>query len=167
MGFLFALLTLAMSPTPPAHAEQKTWSCWEEAASRHNLDPVLLYAIARVETGARSGVVSGNTNGSYDIGVMQINSSWLPRLAKVGITAQMLRDKPCLNVKVGAWILSDTINRYGMNWRGVGAYNATTDWKRARYARKVAAELRRIQEKHRKQRAAQGGVLVASADNAP
>lgn len=143
-----ALLAIAMGIAAvlavPAHAADTGWSCWNTAAERYNLDVGLLYAVARVETGARTGIVARNRDGSYDIGVMQINSWWLPTLAKVGITAHMLRDNACLNVKVGAWILAQGIRDHGLNWRGVGAYNARTDWKRARYARKVAAELRRI-----------------------
>ncbi len=36
----------------------------------------------------RSWVTNKNTNGSEDIGLMQINSAHLPRLAKFGITRQ-------------------------------------------------------------------------------
>lgn len=160
------ILSIAMLAAPPARASDRGWSCWNEAAARYNVDVVLLYAIARVETGARSGVVARNSDGSYDIGVMQINSWWLPKLAKVGITARMLRDNACLNVNVGAWILAQSIKDHGMNWRGVGAYNARSDYRRAIYARKVAGELRRIKSEREAQIAANDD-RVATAGNGP
>lgn len=133
------------------------WSCWGEAADRYGVDVLVLYAIAQVESGARSGLVNKNGNSSYDMGVMQINSWWLPRLEPYGITAKDLLTNPCLNVHVGAWILSQTIKRYGYTWRGIGAYNAVTDWKRARYARKVAAQLDRLVAIYRPDSAVAGG----------
>lgn len=157
MRSLLAMLFSAAAVTAP-HAVAATsqgtpsrgpWQCWNEAARLYQVDVGLLYAIARVESGARSGVVSGNTNGSYDIGVMQINSSWLGKLSRYGITVYSLRNDACLNVKVGAWLLSQTIRDHGLNWRGIGAYNAVTDAKRAVYARKVAKELERVRAEHR------------------
>lgn len=147
-GLLAIVFAIAAVVATPAQASEKGWACWNEAATRYNIDVALLYAVARVETGARTGVVARNTDGSYDIGVMQINSWWLPKLAKVGITAHMLRDNACLNVKVGAWILAQSIKDYGLNWRGVGAYNARSDSKRAIYARKVATELRKVRAEY-------------------
>lgn len=75
---------------------------------------------------------------------MQINSSWLPTLAKYGITEEKLYSDACLNLNVGAWILSGTIRSFGFNWRGLGAYNAHSDRLRAVYARKVVREMRKV-----------------------
>lgn len=131
----------------PAATGTRDWGCWYAAATRYHVNPVLLFAVSHVETDNHSGVAHRNPNGSYDLGVMQINSAWLPTLRRYGITAADLLEKPCVNVNVGAWILSRTIAKHGLNWRGIGAYNATTQWKQARYARKVDAELVRLADR--------------------
>lgn len=98
--------------------------CWEEAASRYDLEPELLQAIASVESGSRAQAMNySNRNGTRDIGLMQINSIHLPRLLKQGITEERLLNEPCLSVEVGASILADFIQRFGYNWTAVGAYN--------------------------------------------
>lgn len=133
-----------------------TWSdaslaCWQEAADRYRLPVELLVAIARVESNLDPRAVNRShlhRTGSYDIGLMQINSSHLPQLARWGISeAQLL--EPCTNLHVGAWILARSVARHGLSWEAVGAYNAAcTQLKgeactraRVSYARKVAQHL--------------------------
>lgn len=86
--------------------------------------------------------VNQNKDGSRDIGHMQINSRWLPVLKRYGIDEQRLFDS-CINTYVGAWILAKNIRSIGYNWEAIGAYNAVSPDKRARYARKVAEVLKR------------------------
>ncbi|WP_426135722.1 transglycosylase SLT domain-containing protein [Pseudomonas sp. PWP3-1b2] len=119
-------------------------SCWDEVARRYDIEPELLQAIAAVESGYQAGVTnSGNSDGSRDIGLMQINSMHLPRLARQGITEQRLLREPCLSVEVGASILAEFIQRFGYNWTAVGSYNAGASPDRQalrlRYAEKIWA----------------------------
>ncbi|WP_423200736.1 Transglycosylase SLT domain-containing protein (plasmid) [Cupriavidus sp. H19C3] len=114
--------------------------CLDEAAAFHRVSPVLARGIAQVESGMRSWVTNRNTNGTEDIGLMQINSAHLPRLAKFGITRQSLFD-PCTNAYVGTWILADCLGRYGETWTAVGCYNAGSPDKRLRYANRVYQKL--------------------------
>lgn len=145
MKRLLALGITALSLQAAVSHAQEGWQCWGDAAARYGVPVDLLYAIARVETGSRYNLVSPkNKNGSYDIGLMQINSIHLPRLAKLGITKQDLLDKPCVNLHVGAWILSESISRHGYTWVAIGAYNAGSHHKRKIYARKVFAMYDRI-----------------------
>lgn len=112
-------------------------TCWDEAGKFHRVDPWLLRSIAKVESGFNPDAIGKNTNGTYDIGMMQINNKvWLPILKKKGITEQMLKD-PCLSVYVGAWILRQNIDTYGWTARGIGAYNSRTPAKNIAYAKKV------------------------------
>lgn len=76
-----------------------------------------------------------------DIGVMQIWSNWLPKLAKYNITEKHLLKYPCVNINVGAWILADNFSRFGKNKKSLGAYNAgfhkKNEAKRQAYANDV------------------------------
>ena len=117
-------------------------ACFEEAAARYGLPTSLLKAISRVESSGNPHAVNRNSDGSYDIGHMQINSRWLPVLQRYGIDQQILFDA-CVNTYVGAWILAQNIRKHGYNWTAIGAYNAASPSKRMVYARKVAAALQR------------------------
>ncbi|NVZ51084.1 transglycosylase SLT domain-containing protein [Pseudomonas sp. B6002] len=121
-------------------------NCWNEAASRYDLEPELLQAIAAVESGYRTQAVNhANRNGTRDIGLMQINSIHLPRLLKQGITEERLLSEPCLSVEVGASILAEFVQRFGYNWTAVGSYNIGAgpgpqrETLRMRYAQKIWA----------------------------
>lgn len=99
-------------------------ACWDTAGQRYGVSPALLYAIAGAESSHNPNAVSPlNRDGTYDIGLMQINSSALPVLARFGIDERQLSD-PCTNIAVGAWILSQKFAKHGVSWEGVGAYNA-------------------------------------------
>lgn len=116
-------------------------NCWQLAGSRYHIDPLLLYAIAKVESGLNPSARNLNSDGSHDIGLMQINSRHLPALAQFGITEQHLLTQPCTSVIVGAWVLAGFIREKGYDWQAVGAYNAGTrpgrDARRSRYAATV------------------------------
>ena len=116
-------------------------ACFEQAAKRYRVPAQILKSISRIESGGNPAAFHLNSNGSRDIGHMQINSAWLPTLAKYGITQDHLTN-PCVNTHVGAWVLANNFRRLGYGWNAVGAYNAKSPDKAAAYARKVAANLR-------------------------
>ncbi len=111
--------------------------CYEDAGNRYGISPHLLRAIAKGESSFNPAAINHNTNGSYDCGLMQINSSWEPTLRRMGISWNQLAD-PCTNVMVGAWVLSQCISDYGYTWTAVGCYNSRTPSKRDRYAARIA-----------------------------
>lgn len=122
--------------------------CWSQAGARYNIDPMLLQAIAQVESGMNQHVRNHNKDGSYDVGLMQINNRHFPRLAAFGITEKRLIAEPCTSVMTGAWILAEFISRIGYGWEAVGAYNAGTrsdrQGARNRYIEKVSRQYRVI-----------------------
>lgn len=132
-------IAFALCTSLPAHA------CWDAAAARYEVNSTLLHAIARTESGLNPQAINRNRNGSRDIGLMQINSSWLPTLASHGIAERDLFD-PCTNIHVAAWILAQNFKRLGSGWNAVGAYNARTPALRRAYAWKVYRNLQAIDQ---------------------
>ena len=133
---LFFILLLALVNSASAE------SCWESASQRYGVNAAILHAIAMTESAMNVRAMNRNANGSVDVGLMQINSLWFPRLAEMGIEPEDLWDE-CTSVHVGAWVLAGYIRRFGYNWRAVGAYNAgpssslESELKRKEYAQRV------------------------------
>jgi hypothetical protein len=133
-GLFFFCLPFFLLPPSIASA-----FCFDEAAAQHGLSPRLLRSIAMVESGCRPSAVHVNTNGSTDLGMMQVNSSWIGRLGLD--TGRLLRD-PCYNVMTGAGILRQCVDRYGYTWEAVGCYNASSRDKRVDYSWKILRALK-------------------------
>lgn len=104
--------------------ENKYDACFTTAQSYYQVPVELLKAIAFVESHYNPNAYNENNNGTYDIGLMQINSTWLPKLAELGISEKMLYD-PCQSIYIGAWILANNVKTYGLNWTAVQRYNGT------------------------------------------
>ncbi len=117
-------------------------ACLQQAATHYKLPLDLLSAILRVE-GGRPGLAVRNTNGSFDLGPMQINTVWLSTLKPRGITLGMLRDDYCVNVAVASWILARELQRLpnqpsrGQVWQAVGSYHSHTPEYNYRYATRL------------------------------
>ena len=123
-----------------AHAAS---DCWDTAARQYGIDPTLLRTIAQHESGLNDTALHRNPDGSVDIGIMQINSGWLPTLRHYGIDRASLY-LPCTNELVGAWILANGIARYGATWRAIGSYNARSPTKQLAYAEQIYTRYYRI-----------------------
>ncbi|KAF1026025.1 MAG: hypothetical protein GAK40_01312 [Burkholderia plantarii] len=117
---VLAAAVLCAMPLASVHAAD----CWTRAGDKYGIDPLLLAAIAKVESSMKPDAINRNRNGTHDIGLMQINSMHLPRLIKVGVTRTRLIAEPCTAIDAGASILAGFIERFGYTWNAVGAYNA-------------------------------------------
>lgn len=133
----FALASAILAGSAWAQAQHPVTACFEAAGARYALSPLLLWSIAKNESGFNARAINrANANGTYDIGMMQINSGWLPTLRRYGIEEAHLYE-PCVSIYVGAWILAQNVARHGYTWKAVGAYNATTPARQVRYATRV------------------------------
>ena len=134
----FCIIMLILITTS-AQAEQL---CFDEAGSEYSINPQILKAIAKVESNFNPRAVNWNKNGTYDFGIMQINSSWYYTLGK---DWWLTLGDPCSNIKGGARILSGCMKKYGYSWEAIGCYNSQTPSKRDKYAMSVFKQLQSIQ----------------------
>ncbi len=66
-----------------------------------------------------------NTNGTKDIGLMQINTSWKHWMPEAGITNEKLKDVD-FNIKVAFMIVDRIIQQHGYSWDSIGRYHSGT-----------------------------------------
>jgi hypothetical protein len=119
---LLALLGIALfsgAVTAMADVTPVTFRCLEDSASRFGVPLSLMMVVMDTESG-RVGAASVNRDGSRDLGPMQVNTWWIPRLTRMGLTEdrtelteEKVRDDGCVNVAVGAWILRSALDEGG------------------------------------------------------
>ena len=138
-----AIALAAMTAAIPARAD---WTpetsyvrdCINAASRAHRVPAVLLVMLLRVE-GGRLGAVSQNTNDTVDIGPMQVNSTWVHKMAQRWGASddgayKAMRDNLCANVEAGAWILRAGLDEaHGDLWEGVAFYHSHSPEHQKRY----------------------------------
>jgi soluble lytic murein transglycosylase-like protein len=117
--------------------------CFDQAGVDYGINPKILRAIAQVESNNNPRAINWNKNGTYDFGIMQINSNWA---YSKGIDWWNTLGDPCSNIKRGAMILSACMKKYGYSWEAIGCYNSQTPSKRDKYAFTVFRKLQEITE---------------------
>ena len=122
--------------------------CFEEAGEAYRIDPALLKAIAIHESGLKASTVVRNTNDTLDIGLMGINSVHLkdPYLIQAGFRSPQDLLEPCTNVKLGAWLLSRKIQKWGQSWQAVGAYHSETPERNLIYQRLIGSTFFKVKK---------------------
>ena len=116
-------------------------ACILLAAQNYEVPPAVLLGIYQVE-GGTVGQENHNTNGSSDLGPMQINTVWIPELAEHwGVSEQTaqkwVRDDPCTNVRVAAWILKQPINETGDLTKAISQYHSRSNQQGRKYRKMV------------------------------
>ena len=89
-----------------------------------------------------------NSNGSHDLGPLQINSWWVPKIAALlsrreGDVRHWLQFDPCFNAEAARWIFLDALRTGGSYWTAVGIYHSPNGKRQRLYAALVAAHLRK------------------------
>lgn len=130
--------TLHDLPQPKAVDPAVLDYCVNTAAKHFSIHPDVIHTILKVE-GGKIGTLARNSNGSYDLGPMQLNTIHLPDIKKnfPHLTWRDLAYKPCVNIGVGTWILYNRLQETPNFWKGVGNYHSKTDKHRRVYLKKV------------------------------
>jgi soluble lytic murein transglycosylase-like protein len=119
-------------------------ACMLQAAQFYSLPPRVLPTISVVEGGA-PGVVHHNTDGSADLGVMQVNTLWVqPIAARIHETPDAVQARltgdPCFNIAAAALILRGYLNEtHGDLMQAVGDYHSHTKLLNLAYRSHVVA----------------------------
>ena len=86
-----------------------------------------------------------NTDGSYDLGVMQINTKAWGKKLYVFFPKKALRDDACTSVFAGAYILRREMDSTGNNlWKSIGRYHSMKPKYQIPYIHKVRRMYMRI-----------------------
>lgn len=111
-------------------------SCINQAAIEYQVPAALIMAIIQVE-GGHNGLAMPNTNGTFDLGIMQINTTWASTISQKGYSITDIQNDPCKNIDVGTWILSQCLANNPNIIAAVGDYHSHTPIYNSEYAVKV------------------------------
>jgi hypothetical protein len=152
-AFLVLLLLTLSAQGAAANAsnasrdEPQVEACIHQAAQGSAWLEKALWGLRDQEAGWIGADVA-NANGTHDLGVLQVNSAWIPRLATLtGRSADLVRNwlrfDPCFNAQAARWIFVSALRQTGDFWKAVGVYHSPTIWRQQRYMASVAGHLRR------------------------
>ena len=120
-----------MMDLPPDVQERVV--CSITAAIKYEIPANILLAIAEKE-GGKPGQWVNNRNGTYDVGSMQFNTSYLQDLSKYGITAEHVARVGCYAYDLAAWRVRLHIrNDKGDIWTKAANYHSRTPKYNAKY----------------------------------
>jgi hypothetical protein len=146
MLFSIALLPhAALAKTRSLEEERLIGSCIRKASLGQPWLEKTLWGLRDQEAGWLGAEVR-NSNGSHDLGPLQINSWWVPRIAgKVqrpeAKVRNWLRFDACFNAEAARWVFLSALRSSGDYWTAVGIYHSPTLWRQQRYKKAVARHL--------------------------
>lgn len=137
---------------PPAPFPAPIMQCVKKASAEYHVPSIVLLGIIKTESNGNPNAINRNRNGTVDIGLMQINSSWVQKLASSYSikSARRALANPCYNVRVGAWILRSELSAYGgwrdskEFWQRVGNYHSKSSFFNRRYQGLIVRNIRWI-----------------------
>jgi len=124
-------------------------ACMATVAAYYHLPPRVLPSIHAVEGGA-IGVVHKNSDGSQDLGIMQVNTRWVTSLAQVAqiapdaVRLRLIQDG-CFNIAAAGAIMRYYLNEaQGNLMLAIGYYHSHTPGINVEYQNKVLASAYRL-----------------------
>jgi len=145
-----ALLVLAAPPAMAevvrSHEQQVIGDCIARAAKGRIWLERTLWGL-RDQEGGWVGAEIVNTDGSHDLGPLQVNSWWIPRIAGAtkrppALVRSWLQHDACFNVDAARWIFLSGLASTRSYWRAVGAFHSPKAWRQWRYASRVAKHIK-------------------------
>ncbi|NWD57113.1 lytic transglycosylase domain-containing protein [Pseudomonas veronii] len=140
-----------------AHRQQAvkrplTAECMRFASQSYGIHQDILYAILLVEGGTVGRDSGANKNGTYDIGLFQINSMHRKTFESLGISEEELRDDGCTNTIAAAWHLKRVLTPEVLKdirtqddyLRAIALYHSATPEFNKIYAAKLRKAFERI-----------------------
>jgi hypothetical protein len=126
------------APPAPPHFEHRV-VCSVAMAIRYGVPANLVLAVAEIENG-KPGQWVENTNGTFDVGPMQINTAYLAELRKFGISSADVAGKGCYPYELATWRLKGHLVRdEGDIWTRAANYHSRTPEHNRPYRRKLMA----------------------------
>lgn len=149
---LLGIITLSIQPAsaavrPPPDHEARLAACIRDAAGGRAWLEKTLWGL-RDQEGGWIGAEVPNDNGSHDLGPLQVNSFWVPKIATMvgrrpaDVRAWLILD-PCFNVQAARWIFLSGLHATGDYWKAIGVYHSPTASRQRRYADSFVGHLRR------------------------
>jgi len=148
LAILLAATGLTEARAAPSNDhEVRIGRCIRQAADGRMWLEKALWGLRDQEAGW-IGAEIANTNGTQDLGPLQVNSFWVPTLAalvgrsRVQVRSWLIED-PCFNVQAARWIFLSGLKATGDYWHAIGVYHSPTQWRQRRYVNAVSGHLRR------------------------
>ena len=141
----FLVLTVPVPASARDEAEARIARCIHHSAGGRPWLEKTLWGLRDQEAGWIGAEVR-NTNGTHDLGPLQINTWWVPRIAVLVGRSEVqvrhwLRFDACFNVEAARWIFLGALRDTGDFWKAVGGYHSPTGWRQRRYSLSVAKRM--------------------------
>ncbi len=128
------------------HYHHERIECSIQAANHYHIPPLVLLAVAEQE-GGKPGQKVRNSNGTFDYGVMQINTVSLADLRRFGINENHVLAKGCYPYYLAAWRLAGHIqNDHGDIWQRAANYHSRTPYYNRRYRAKLISRASKLSQ---------------------
>jgi hypothetical protein len=120
--------------------------CINQAAILYKVPvPVaVILSVMKKENGRNGQAVKNKKNGTYDYGVFQINSIWLPKIAAYGYTREDIQYNACKNTQVAVWIIGKNMAEGRAVWSSIANYHSHTPTYNKRYRESIYANYQHL-----------------------
>ena len=139
------MIVFPISDLPPAMPiEDIRTSCSVEAGIHYEIPADLIYAVALNEGGKVDSKVK-NTNGSYDLGMMQFNTTYLKTLEKEGIKSSDVMKNNCYPFHLAGWRIKAHLAEPGDDiFKKVAFYHSRTEKYNQKYRDRLLVNIKRF-----------------------